>query len=378
MGKSAIGIVGGGIAGLTVAHALRSDGFDVTIFERASTLRAGGGALILWSNAIHALSRLDLDGRLLEKRSVQEVERGEFVKPSGELLSTIPIGDVARTHGAPSVVLARADLLQLLGEAAGPVQVDAHVRKVFAKGNDVIVRFASGAESRFDAVIGADGLHSVVRGAVGAEQPLRSAGQDLCVATTAHWPAELVRGTVTATLGAGLRFWTAALGDGRTFWYAVFPSDASVQTLDALAALYSDWHDPIPRLIRETQPEHAWWTPMRDRDPSPSWGRGNITLVGDSAHAMTPDLGQGACQAIESGLALRDAIRESPDLATAFRSYERRRFPRTADITRLAWVVANTCGATSPIQCLARDTAVRFGMRPMFMTQLDWLFRGTS
>jgi len=368
-----VGIIGGGIAGLTAACALRRAGMHVTVFERAPRLRTGGGALILWCNAVAALARLDLRASLLALPSARVVERAEFCTPDGELLSAVPIGEVSSKHGAESVVLARADLVRMLAEAAGDIRFGSDVREVRESSDAAVVRTGE-LEEHFDVVLGADGLHSVVRSSVNASQPLRSVGQELWVGTTDFKTAELVPGTVTATLGRGRRFWSTLLGDGRAFWYAVLRSDAHIANPAELSAHFAGFHSPITDLVANTDEENVIVTPMKDRDPSPVWGKGRITLAGDSAHAMTPDLGQGACQAIESALAFRDALHEAPSIPLALRAYETRRYKRTADITRMSWLVANSCGATSQIACLARDTAVRFGMRATFMTQLDWLF----
>lgn len=373
-----IGIIGGGVAGLTTAYALRRGGFDVRVFERAAALRTSGGALILWTNALKALSELGLAKKLLAKPSVQEVSRCEFFASDGELLSSVPIDEIAEAHGAETIVMSRAELIAVLGEAAGTVRFDAEIREIREAKDKVVLCHADGSEDAFDAVIGADGINSVVRDFVGTSNRLRFIGQDMCVGTTNHQPDELARGTVSASVGIAQRFWTAALGDGRTFWYAVFQSGLGVETLEALGSLYVGWHAPIPELIASTSADDTWWTTMRDREPSPGWGRGRVTLAGDAAHPMTPDLGQGACQAIESALVLRNAICGTTDLIDAFRAYEQKRFARVSDVARLSYVVASSCGTTSPIANRLRNVAVRVGMRAAFMNQLDWLYRGTS
>ena len=185
---------------------------------------------------------------------------------------------------------------------------------------------------------------------------------------------QLSPGVVTATVGTGRRFWCTLLGDGRAFWYATMLSSDRVDDLDGLAALYAGWHLPIARVIARTRAADAVRTSIKDREPSPMWGAGRVTLVGDSAHAVTPDLGQGACQAIESAAALADSLRTYPDLVTAARDYERRRYERTAEVNRLSWLVARSSETPSQATRWLRDTAIRAGLRAAFLTQLDWLF----
>jgi 2-polyprenyl-6-methoxyphenol hydroxylase-like FAD-dependent oxidoreductase len=100
--------------------------------------------------------------------------------------------------------------------------------------------------------------------------------------------------------------------------------------------------------------------------------------VGDAAHAMTPDIGQGACQALESAVALGEHLRGAPDLVAALRAYEEKRFHRTADVNRLSWIVAETSGVANPLLCRARDIAMRAGLRAAAVSQLDWLLGGAS
>jgi 2-polyprenyl-6-methoxyphenol hydroxylase-like FAD-dependent oxidoreductase len=115
---------------------------------------------------------------------------------------------------------------------------------------------------------------------------------------------------------------------------------------------------------------------MRDRSPSLPWGNRRITLLGDSAHAMTPDLGQGACQAIESAVVLAQCLGESDNVERGLRAYEQRRFRRTSDVIRMSWLVAHSSSITSPTLGVVRDLGMRFGLRAAVMSQLDWLFAG--
>jgi 2-polyprenyl-6-methoxyphenol hydroxylase-like FAD-dependent oxidoreductase len=371
---SSIGIVGAGVAGLTAAHALRRAGFTVTVLERAPVLRAVGGAMILWSNALATLERLGLRAGLLVRPTTQVVARGEFRDTGGELLASLPIAKLARKHGAETVVVARADLLALLAEHAGAIRFDRELCALRDTGDEVIARFGDGDEMRFALLIGADGLRSVVREALGAALVIRRAQQDIWVGTCDGGSLQLSPGVVTATVGASRRFWCTLLGDGRVFWYATLPSSEQVGDLGGLAAQYAGWHAPIATVIARTQVGDAVRTSIKDREPSSVWGAGRVTLVGDSAHAMTPDLGQGACQAIESASALADSLQMYPDPATAARDYERRRYARTADVNRLSWLVAQSSATPSQSARWLRDTAIRSGLRAAFLTQLDWLF----
>jgi 2-polyprenyl-6-methoxyphenol hydroxylase-like FAD-dependent oxidoreductase len=178
-----------------------------------------------------------------------------------------------------------------------------------------------------------------------------------------------------AAVGHGPRFWFAPLGDGATFWYAT-RAHRGEPAPDAVAATFGDWHAPIPALVAATPEHEIAYTRIRDHAPVTRWGDGAVSLLGDAAHPTTPDLGQGACQAIESAVALGDAIRDSDTLPDALRAYERRRMQRTATISRLSWMTATNSTVQDPLLCRLRDAAIRAALAPVARYHLRWILEG--
>lgn len=373
-----LAISGAGVTGLSVALAARRAGLEAAVYERAPALRAEGGALLLWSNALHALRWLGLDRAVVEAGCV--IERTEFRAWSGEVLWTLPVDAFAAHHGAPTVVIRRGRLLQLLAGSVGEdvIRTGRAVVGFRQLGDRVRVALEDGTHDEAAGLVGADGLRSAVRAQLVGLEPLRSARQTAWVGVAPWEDARLPPGLTVATVGRGLRFWAAGLGGGETYWYATVPDPSSgsplhAETLARLADLYLGCHEPVAELIERTPPEAVTRVPILDRPPLPRWGAGRVTLAGDAAHPMTPDLGQGACQGLEDAVALGVCLAAEPDLERALRTYELRRQRRTARVTDLAYVTATRSMLDDATYEVVRDVGIQSLLPGFALPELAWV-----
>jgi 2-polyprenyl-6-methoxyphenol hydroxylase-like FAD-dependent oxidoreductase len=352
-------IIGGGIGGMALAAALERVGVTYEVHEQADELREVGAGLTLWSNAQIALARLGVAEGLTLKGSI--VARLEVRTPDGRVLAVTPLARAAKRFGVPGSVCAhRADILSELMRQSDPARVRLRSRCVgFAERDGrVLAHFADGHEAHGDFLIGADGLRSAVRARLFGDLPPRYAGYTCWRGVASLVQTALPQGTAFEAWGRGRRFSIHHCGRGRLFWWACHnePADgtdsAAGRQADVLK-LFSDWHAPISAVITAT-PE-ILRNDILDRPPSRVWSRGRVTLLGDAAHPTTPNLGQGACQAIEDAVVLADQLRGGGDPATVFRAYEKLRQRRTARITedsfRMGWV----CQWENPVACWLRD-----------------------
>jgi 2-polyprenyl-6-methoxyphenol hydroxylase-like FAD-dependent oxidoreductase len=329
-------IAGGGIGGIAAALALHRAGIDVTVFERAPAFTEVGAGMSLWPNATRVLQSLGVLEAVMARG--EPVTHFNLKRPDGKMISSIAMSGFP----TPALCIHRADLHRALRDSlpAGCLKAN-QLLQAFAQEHDgITVKFADGLEARADGLIGADGINSVVRSQIhGAFEPIYR-GYCIWRGIAPEFPGA-VHGHISETWGSGHRFGIMPMGQGRVCWYATRngpPSqlDAPEGRKSELQALFQDWHDPIPALVEATHPGDIIKNDARDRKPLRQWGDRRVTLLGDAAHPITPNVGQGACMAIEDAACLAKCLLASADVVSAFRAYEAMRGPRTAHIARQA------------------------------------------
>lgn len=333
MSSRKILIAGGGIGGLTAAIALRRSGFDVEVFERAPELRPLGAGIVLAANAMRALARIGAAERV--GAVGQPVHALAILEASGRPITSSDFAPVERALGAPTLTFHRAELhealLSKLGD--GVVRLGAEVVSFEQDGEGVRVRLSTGATSHGAALIGADGLHSNVRRQLFGDTPLVYSGQTSWRGVTP--PGDFVpKGSNSESWGPGRRFGMVSLKGGRVYWFAVNEepaggSDAPGEVRASLLRKYAGWHAPIREVIEATLEPAIVRTDIQDREPLSKWTVGRVTLLGDAAHPMTPNMGQGGCQAIVDAVALGEELAHGDAVSAALARYEARRLART-------------------------------------------------
>ncbi len=335
-------IIGGGIGGLAAAIALRQIGLEVTVFERVAELHEVGAGLSLWANAIKALDHLGL-GDEIRALALPEAE-GAIRTPDGKPLMQTSNVQLRAKFGELSVMVHRGALHDLLRRALGQeIRLGMACVAVEEENQGIRARFRNGQEVQGDLLIGADGLHSQIRAQFHGQQPPQYSGYTAWRGVVAFAPEQLQPGE---TWGAGARFGQVPMQDQRVYWFATCNVPPGQQSPDsekaALLRIFGEWHNPIRALIEATPEVAILRNDIYDRPPLKSWGRGHSTLLGDAAHPMTPNLGQGACQALEDAVILAKQLQATADIPAALRAYEARRIPRTSKIVqqsrRVGWV----------------------------------------
>ncbi|MFF8952834.1 FAD-dependent monooxygenase [Streptomyces sp. NPDC014940] len=356
--RSAI-VVGGGIGGLAAGAALARGGWRVRVLERAARFGEVGAGLSLWPNALRALDALGVGDQVREQALV-ETQAGIRTK-SGRWLSRTDTRELARRFG-PVVMIHRARLFDILRAAlpAGALCADTRVVGVGLRNRWVEVEHGDGV-SRADLLIGADGIGSTVRRSLWPQAPApRYAGYTawrFVVDTGERLPAG------GESWGRGERVGIAPLTDGRTYVFCVANAPEGQRgpggELAELRRRFGRWHDPVPRLLAGVEESAVMRHDIYSLPPLASFVTGRAALLGDAAHAMTPNLGQGANQALEDAVTLAALLDAHPDVESALAAYDECRRPRTRMIARRSERIGAVAQWHSAPATVLRDLMLR-------------------
>ena len=363
-------VAGGGIGGLATAVALRHAGIAATVLERAPRLAAVGAGIQIAPNAVKALRHVDLAEPILAHGTASETF--QFRSWTGRVLTHADVGELARRHGAPAVFLSRADLLRTLYEALedGTVRFGADVVGVDQDARSVTVTLADGSEERADLLVGADGVGSRLRERLfGTGKPVYAGYQDWR-AIVDHVPADFPPATWWMAWGRGGRFGLGHAGPGRLFWFALLntpegSTEAAVGGKEGVLDRFAGWTRPIEEVIAATPESAINWADIRDMRPLKRWSDGRVTLLGDAAHATTPNLGRGAGEAIEDAVVLASRLACVGDFSDraavieALYGYERARRGPTARVTRRSRRMGRVGQLESATGCRVREAVMR-------------------
>ncbi|NEB08443.1 FAD-dependent oxidoreductase [Streptomyces coelicoflavus] len=362
MGKRAV-LVGGGIGGLAAATGLHRIGWDVTVLERASLLEDAGAGISLAANGLRALDELGVG------EAVRDASRGQYSggtrTPRGGRLTRMDGSALENAVGTPIMGIPRSTLHRLLRDSLPAASLVSGCEAVGVEqtGPETVQVSCATGVLNADLVVAADGIGSAVRSRLFPEHPGPVySGSTVLRAITEH--AVDLRTDFELTWGRGAEFGHIAFLDGRAEWHAVLNHPAGTRFADPLAELrrrFRTWHDPIPALLDATRPEAVLHHDVNElRTPLPSYTAGRIALLGDAAHAMTPNLGQGACQALEDAVTLAAVLGAEPTVDAALARYDTERRPRSQAVARAARQAGRMGQQLShPLAVTLRNTAMR-------------------
>lgn len=346
--KLKIAVVGAGMGGLAVAATLRQVGVDVEVYEQASRFGRIGAGIQMMPNSMKVLRGIGVEDRLRQV-AFAPFSHLNRVGDTGEIMRELPMPEAL--YGAPYLCMHRADLHDALASAVPEGLIHLNKKLTGLEQNDgpVTLNFADGSTAVADAVIGADGVHSIVRDiVVGPDAPVHKGR----IAYRAVFRADLMGGF---DIGPSRTKWWGkdrhiviyytARDKSELYFVTSVPEEAGWMTKESWSAkgnveelreAYSGFHQDVRNVLNACPDCHKW--AILEREPLPNWSKGRVALLGDSAHPMTPYMAQGAATSIEDAAILARCLEgvQADDIPAAFRRYEAHRKPRTSVVQAIS------------------------------------------
>ena len=375
-----ISIIGGGIGGLTLAIALQRKGFSVNVYEHAPQIKPLGAGLVLAANAVKALAEIGISDAVIGVGKV--IEKIALKDQQGRVLNETDSEKISQQYGVVSnFTIHRADLHQVL---IGHLQKGTlHLGKGcvdFKQNNSkVTLYFSDGTFVDSDCAIACDGIHSIFRKKLLPHSLPRYAGYTCWRAVIDNLPGDFNWSETSETWGPGSRFGIAPLANNRVYWFACLNAPENDQAMRAfntqdLLTHFGNFHSPIPEIMSRTNDDQLIWSDIVDLKPIRQFAFNNIVLLGDAAHATTPNLGQGACMAIEDAATLTNCLVNHGTIKDAFQQFERKRIKRTTRIVNGSWSLGKIAQLQNPWLGKIRNAALRLTPSRMAKRQLKFLY----
>ncbi len=370
-----IDIIGAGIGGLSLANFLVQKGFKVRIFEQADELKPVGAGIILANNAMQVYQKIGLEEKL--KSEGTPIHFVQIVKKDLKPISRTDLRPFEEKFQSQNIAIHRGRLQTVLLENLKEVEIHLHHRldKIVKEGNENILHFKNGQKYTSEILIGADGIYSQVRQFIFPDIQIRRSFQ-MCWRGVLDYelPKERLY-EVSEAWGKGIRLGIVPIGKGKVYWFAVekIAPNGTYSEIKNLPDLFKDFHPLAIDILEQTKPTQIHEAELTDFYPIPNWHKENVCLMGDAAHAMTPNMGQGACQAIEDAYVLAECLGKH-EIKTAFSEFESIRMPKVKGIVDLSWTIGKMAHWENPLATGIRNMLLKNTPASIAKKQTEKLF----
>ena len=369
-------IVGGGIAGLSAAAALRRAGLHAEVFEQAPSLREVGAGVGLWSNAMASLDQIGAGAAVRAGSSPIRIVAGAGA--AGNTITSLDLDELgAEFASAACFVVKRRALLSALADCLPKdiIHTNRRVIRVEPGAEGVSLHLEGEHVEAGDLLVGADGLHSVVRPVVVGDDVLRYSGQT-CFRGLARVAVQRPH-VMREVQGRGQRGSVCPIDDETVYWWVAHNSPpnallAREARKPYLLQRYAGWPFGIGAAIDATPSDAILQNDLVDRKPIKTYASGRLVLIGDAAHPTTPNLGQGANMAIDDAIVLARSLRDESSITEGLQRYERERLPRTRLIVERSWSFGRMCLWDSALAVAVRELLVCATPSRVLRDMLRW------
>jgi len=374
-----IAIIGGGIGGLATAVGLHKIGIRAHIYEQTKSFKPLGAGIGIGSNVMLALNKLGVSDDIL--RSGMSLKKQRFLNGKFEEMNSIDFTLLKKRFGEENIAIERSDLHKALFTAID--QTYFHFNKKvnhFEQINDkVVLHFTDGTDKTVDYVIASDGIHSIFRKTLIPSSAPRFAGYT-CWRGIAKNDGDVLPHLSSEAWSKHGRFGFAPLRNGDVYWFACVnanENDFNYKNLDksGVAEQFKHFSPVVERLINETYDDYFLHHDIYDIKPLKTFIYNRVCLLGDAAHATTPNMGQGAGQSIEDAYVLMEALKSEHHVHEAFNLYDKRRVRKTNKVIKLSRQIGWIAQWENPLLITFRNLAFPFVPKSLLFWRLTFLFK---
>lgn len=368
-----LSIIGAGIGGLTTALVLKERGFDATIYESAEAIKPVGGGIMMANNAMQIFKKLGIHNKI--ESAGNKISFLNITNSQLNSISKVDLTEYEKEYGVSNIAIHRGELQKILADELGYDKIKLSKKlSGIEKGSPFKLTFEDQTTIESKIVIGADGIKSVVRNQLFEKSILRDANQicwrGICeIDLPSKYHNEL-----NEAWGKGKRFGFVKISDSKVYWFALTNSKNINAKEVVLTEMFSDFHPDILEIIAATNKEQIIINSIFDLKPIKKWYDENICLIGDAAHATTPNLGQGACQAVEDAYTLGKLIDSGLTIEGCFEEYQNVRQKKVNTVVSTSWKIGKMAQLENSFAIWTRNIMMRNFPKSANKKQIDKLF----
>lgn len=334
---NSISIIGAGIGGLTLGNILKQHQYDFTLYESAPEIKPVGAGIMMAVNAMQVFDQLGLKEKI--ENAGNKIHRITLSNESMKPFSKTEILELEKKYNSCNVAIHRAELQRILAENLDPAAIRLnHSLKTIEKKENYILDFDNGTRVESTIVFGADGIKSPIRNQILKTGTIRSSGQKCWRGLVDFELPEKHHHEAFEMWGKGKRFGFVKISEKKVYWYACI-NEKSFGRYLKLTDIFKEYHSLVLKLIEATEEEDIICNEISDLSPIPKWYSENLCLIGDAAHATTPNMGQGACQAIEDAYILGKLLEKHKDFNFIFEQFQKIRRKKVDYIVNTSWKI---------------------------------------
>ncbi len=369
-----VSIIGAGIGGLTTALILKQKGINFTVFESAASIEPIGAGIIIANNAMQVFQKLGIHGKI--EKFGNKISCMKITDPQLNPISIADLTPYEKKYGVHNIAIHRGELQKIIIDTIGSENINTSKRLSKIEKKEVFqLTFDDNSTFKTELVIGADGIKSTVREQLFEQSIIRNAKQICWRGICEMDLPKKYHNELNEAWGKGKRFGFVKISSKKVYWYALVNTKKNkIETVN-LKELFEDFHCDILNIIAATPQPTIRTSEITDLKPINKWHDKNVCLIGDAAHATTPNLGQGACQAIEDAYVLGRLLDSGIPLENTFQHYEKLRRKKAHAIVKTSWVVGKMAHIENDFGIWLRNLILKKLSKSSNKKQMDKIFQ---